>query len=77
VKDYLWAAEDGVKMQGYNGSQLWDTAFAAQAFLAADYKLAPEIATPLRNAFKYIRNTQIQRNEEDFEKWYRVYSMGE
>jgi squalene cyclase len=28
--DYLWVAEDGMKMQGYNGSQLWDTAFAAQ-----------------------------------------------
>ena len=22
--DYLWVAEDGMKMQGYNGSQLWD-----------------------------------------------------
>jgi squalene/oxidosqualene cyclase-like protein len=31
VEDYLWVAEDGMKMQGYNGSQLWDTAFAAQA----------------------------------------------
>ena len=29
--DYLWVAEDGMKMQGYNGSQLWDTAFAVQA----------------------------------------------
>ncbi|KAJ6288190.1 hypothetical protein OIU76_024223 [Salix suchowensis] len=28
VFDYLWIAEDGMKMQGYNGSQLWDTAFA-------------------------------------------------
>lgn len=28
--DYLWVAEDGMKMQGYNGSQLWDTAFAVQ-----------------------------------------------
>ena len=35
MMDYLWAAEDGVKMQGYNGSQLWDTAFAAQALLSA------------------------------------------
>ncbi|MCZ2339295.1 MAG: hypothetical protein LC127_14115 [Chitinophagales bacterium] len=25
--DYLWIAEDGMKMNGYNGSQLWDTAF--------------------------------------------------
>ncbi len=30
LKDYLWLAEDGMKMQGYNGSQLWDTAFTAQ-----------------------------------------------
>ena len=28
--DYLWLAEDGMKMQGYSGSQLWDTAFAVQ-----------------------------------------------
>ena len=28
--DYLWVAEDGMKMQGYNGSQLWDTSFAVQ-----------------------------------------------
>ncbi|CBI16772.3 unnamed protein product, partial [Vitis vinifera] len=26
IKDYLWMAEDGMKMQGYNGSQLWDVA---------------------------------------------------
>ncbi len=31
IEDYLWVAEDGMKMQGYNGSQLWDTAFAVQA----------------------------------------------
>ncbi len=30
VYDYLWVAEDGLKMQGYNGSQLWDTSFAVQ-----------------------------------------------
>lgn len=30
VDDYLWVAEDGMKMQGYNGSQNWDTSFAVQ-----------------------------------------------
>lgn len=30
IHDYLWVAEDGLKMQGYNGSQLWDTSFAVQ-----------------------------------------------
>ena len=33
--DYLWLAEDGLKMQGYNGSQTWDTTFAVQAMVAA------------------------------------------
>jgi predicted glycosyltransferase len=23
VQDYLWVAEDGMSMQGYNGSQCW------------------------------------------------------
>eukprot|EP00461_Guttulinopsis_vulgaris_P002696 UN02697 len=32
IQDYLWIAEDGIKCQGYNGSQLWDTAFTVQAF---------------------------------------------
>ena len=31
IDDYLWVAEDGMKMQGYNGSQAWDTSFAMQA----------------------------------------------
>merc|ERR1719232_1981847 len=31
IPDYLWVAEDGMKMQGYNGSQCWDTSFAIQA----------------------------------------------
>ncbi|CAM4918016.1 unnamed protein product [Rotaria socialis] len=33
VNDYLWLSEDGMKVQGYNGSQLWDTAFSIQAIL--------------------------------------------
>ncbi len=33
INDYFWLAEDGIKCQGYNGSQLWDTAFTVQAFL--------------------------------------------
>uniref|UniRef100_A0A6Q2X1S2 Terpene cyclase/mutase family member n=1 Tax=Esox lucius TaxID=8010 RepID=A0A6Q2X1S2_ESOLU len=33
IPDYLWLGMDGMKMQGTNGSQLWDTAFAVQAFL--------------------------------------------
>ena len=37
----VWHGHDGVKMQGYNSSELWDTAFAVQAvLLAMDWRLA-------------------------------------
>lgn len=33
LKDYLWMGVDGMKMNGTNGSQLWDTSFFALAML--------------------------------------------
>jgi len=57
VPDYLWVAEDGMKMQGYNGSQCWDTAFAMQAI--AESGLADEFPLPLRRAYSYFERTQI------------------
>ena len=44
-------------MQGYNGSQLWDTAFAVQAVIATN--LAAEYSTCLRAANMYISSTQV------------------
>lgn len=35
VRDYLFHGADGIKVRGYHGTQLWDTAFAAQALHAA------------------------------------------
>lgn len=57
VYDYLWVAEDGMKMQGYNGSQLWDTSFAVQAITAAG--LAHEFKDCLRKAHSYIDASQV------------------
>ena len=57
VYDYLWVAEDGMKMQGYNGSQLWDTSFAVQAITAAG--LAQEFSKCLKKAHSYIDTTQV------------------
>jgi len=41
LMDYLWLSEDGMKMQGYNGSHLWDTSFALEGIY--------EYATHARN----------------------------
>ena len=41
IDDYLWVAEDGMKMQGYNGSQCWDTSFAVQAIVGEAGRALP------------------------------------
>ncbi|KAL7559052.1 hypothetical protein ACA910_018408 [Epithemia clementina (nom. ined.)] len=61
VADYLWLAEDGMKMKGYNGSQCWDTSFAIQAIhesgLVDDF---PEVA---RKVWSFLERTQILSTE--------------
>jgi cycloartenol synthase len=74
VDDYLWVAEDGMKMQGYNGSQCWDTSFAIQAIVEGDLaKYFPECS---RLIYKYLDRTQIATDEVDREYWYRHVSKG-
>ena len=61
VPDYLWIAEDGMKMQGYNGSQLWDTAFCTQAMYEAN--LLDEFPDVSRKIWGYLERTQILSTE--------------
>ena len=58
VPDYLWVAEDGMKMQGYCNSTAWDTSFAVQAI--ASTGLATEFASCLRKAHIYIEESQVR-----------------
>ncbi|KAL8135298.1 hypothetical protein AgCh_010092 [Apium graveolens] len=75
IYDYLWLAEDGMKMQVYNGSQLWDTAFAVQAFLSTE--LTEEYVPALRRAHMFIKNSQVVDDcPGDLEFWYRHISKG-
>ncbi|KAJ4839941.1 Cycloartenol synthase [Turnera subulata] len=70
INDYLWLAEDGMKMQGYNGSQLWDTAFAVQAIIST--KLVDEYGPTLRKAHSYV----LEDCPGDLNYWYRHISKG-
>ncbi|KAK8543276.1 hypothetical protein V6N12_015836 [Hibiscus sabdariffa] len=75
VKDYLWVAEDGMKMQGYNGSQLWDVVFSVQAILATN--LVDEYGSMLKKAHNFIKNTQVKENSgNSLNSWYRHISKG-
>ncbi|KAM7459662.1 hypothetical protein LguiA_036656 [Lonicera macranthoides] len=74
VPDYLWVAEDGMKVQSL-GSQLWDAAFAIQAIIATN--LEDEFGNTLKRAHNFIKQTQIRENPSgDFHSMYRRNSKG-
>ncbi|KAM5553516.1 cycloartenol synthase [Rosa sericea] len=75
IKDYLWVAEDGMKMQGYNGSQCWDVALAVQAILSTN--LVNEYGSVLKKAHYFIKNAQVRRDSYgNLSYWYRHISKG-
>ncbi|OSX68467.1 hypothetical protein BU14_2748s0001, partial [Porphyra umbilicalis] len=73
LRDYLWLAEDGMKMQGYNGSQLWDTAFAAQALVTAGVR---GDHPAMRAAHRYVEVSQVRADVPDRHTYYRHPSKG-
>lgn len=76
IADYLWLGLDGMKMQGTNGSQLWDTCFAVQAFLEAGAQDVQTSAECLRRAHHFLRITQIPENPPEYKKYYRQMNKG-
>jgi squalene/oxidosqualene cyclase-like protein len=73
---YLWDGHDGMKMQGYNNSELWDLAFAVQAVLAAPEKVRAPHAGMLSHAYRYLRDNQILTDVPRAEEHYRHASKG-
>ena len=72
--DYLWVAEDGMKMSGYNGSQLWDTAFATRAMLESDLgKLFPET---IAKSYQFIDLSQIDAEHSTHAEFFRHPMIG-
>ena len=74
LPDYLWRAKDGVKMQGYNSSELWDTAFAVQAIFATGRQEAHREA--LRAAHRFIESNQVVEDVGNRERAHRDRSTG-
>ncbi|KAG6480210.1 hypothetical protein ZIOFF_063690 [Zingiber officinale] len=75
IYDYLWVAEDGMKMQGYNGSQLWDTAFAIHAIMSTD--LFEEFGLTVKKAHEFLKSSQILEDcPGNLDFWYRHISKG-
>ncbi|KAI8563347.1 hypothetical protein RHMOL_Rhmol03G0104900 [Rhododendron molle] len=74
VPDYLWLAEDGMKMQSF-GSQIWDCALATQALIASN--MVEEYGDSLKKAHFYIKESQVKENPAgDFRSMYRHFTKG-
>jgi squalene/oxidosqualene cyclase-like protein len=71
---YLWDGHDGLKMNGYNSCALWDTAFAAQALLAAGG--AADHAGALQAAHGFIKRQQLEDDLPRRERFFRHASRG-
>ena len=78
VRDYLWLGTDGLRMQGTNGSQLWDTALAVQALVEASQALgdSDEVSASLQQARSWLLDTQIKENPPNYAKFYRQANKG-
>lgn len=74
VWDYLYMNRAGMKMSGYNGSQLWDTSFAVQAICACG--LQDEYAEAMRFAHHYVDIAQVQEDPMAAEQFYRHRTKG-
>ncbi|GAM17601.1 hypothetical protein SAMD00019534_007760 [Acytostelium subglobosum LB1] len=74
LQDYLWLANDGMKMQGYNGSQLWDTAFTIQAFVETG--IAGQFPDTMRLANHYLDISQVPDNSPNMNHYFRHISKG-
>eukprot|EP01135_Chromosphaera_perkinsii_P012200 Nk52_evm19s2612 gene=Nk52_evmTU19s2612 len=85
ISDFLFMKHDGMRMQGTNGVQLWDTAFAVRAFLEVPsiYEGAlsssvdkAKIEKSLASARDFILLTQIPENVPERERFYREVNKG-
>jgi len=79
LDEYLWDGHDGMKMNGYLSTELWDTVFALQAIVACDRcGLADERnhRDVMEKAHQFIRDNQITDDLPDSEAFHRHTSKG-
>ena len=76
MEDFLWVKNEGMLMNGTNGVQNWDTAFAIQAVMDAGLAEDPKWRPMLIKALEYLEDQQTLENCVDQEKCYRHPTKG-
>ncbi|KAD7479020.1 hypothetical protein E3N88_02156 [Mikania micrantha] len=73
IPDYLWIAEDGMKMQSF-GSQLWDCTLITQSIMASN--MVDEYGDSLKKAHFFLKESQAKNLKGDFTKMCRQFTKG-
>ncbi|WP_223643520.1 2,3-oxidosqualene cyclase [Corallococcus sp. EGB] len=74
LPDYLQHTSKGITVNGYNSSQLWDTAFAVQALVASGETAGSR--DTLARAGRYLEAQQVLEDSPDAARHYRHPSRG-
>lgn len=67
MQDFLWLSKDGMMMNGTNGVQSWDTAFAIQATMDAGFATQPDYYPMLLKALEFLDDQQILEHAQGYE----------
>lgn len=73
LPDYLWAAPDGIRVQSFDSSKTWDTAFAVQALTISRHPVAQR---SLRPASGFLERNQRLAGVPDAERHFRHPGVG-
>lgn len=76
LHDYLWMKDEGMLMNGTNGVQLWDTAFAVAAISEAGLAEEQEWRPMLTRALEFIEDHQMLEEVPNQAKCYRQQRKG-
>ncbi|KAJ7045781.1 terpene synthase [Mycena alexandri] len=74
--DVMWLTRDGMLVTGTNGSQLWDTAFVAQALIETGLVDTDENKASALKMLEWIDEAQIRENPKHHHTAYRQASKG-
>ncbi|KAK0568498.1 Lanosterol synthase (Oxidosqualene--lanosterol cyclase) [Tilletia horrida] len=76
LKDFMWLGSEGMMMTGTNGSQLWDSAFVAQALADSDLLTDANVREPAEKLLDWLDKCQIQNNPKHHHSSYRFATKG-
>jgi lanosterol synthase len=75
-QDFMWLGAQGMMMTGTNGSQLWDTAFVAEALVESGLGAEEQNRGSLVKALEWIDQAQMTEDPQFYKEAYRHSTKG-